>query len=55
MRSYLHTQTGKIEKNFYSFSPIELRESGIENQGPFSTQSRMFALLREGDISFEML
>jgi hypothetical protein len=35
-----------IFKNFYSFSHIELRESGIENQEPFSHQSRKFTLLR---------
>jgi hypothetical protein len=34
-------------KNFYSFSHIELRESGIENQEPFLHQTRMFALLWE--------
>jgi hypothetical protein len=37
-------------KNFYSFSRNELRESGIENQEPFSHQSRIFALLKEGCI-----
>jgi hypothetical protein len=35
-------------KNFYSFSHIELRESGIKNQEPFSPQSRIFALLIRG-------
>jgi hypothetical protein len=34
-------------KKFYSFSCIELRESGVENQELFSPQSRMSALLRE--------
>jgi len=35
----------KIEKNFYSFSHIELRESEIENRPLFSTQTCMFAQL----------
>jgi len=34
----------KINKFFYSFSHIELQESGIENQEPFSHQTRMFVL-----------
>jgi hypothetical protein len=37
-----------ISKNFFSFFHIELRESGIENREPFSTQTRSFALLRGG-------
>jgi hypothetical protein len=45
-RGYLHTKNGKFENLFYSFSLIELRESGIENQEPFSHQMRRFALLR---------
>jgi hypothetical protein len=39
-------------KIFYPFSHIELRESGIENQEPFSPQSRRFALTKGGMYYF---
>ncbi len=42
-----------ISKNFYSFSHIELRESGIENQEPFSHRTRKSALIIEGRVLFE--
>jgi hypothetical protein len=53
-RNQSKAQWGKIKnpfflKKFYSFSHIELRESGIGNQEPFSPQTRMFTLLMEGD------
>jgi hypothetical protein len=39
-----------FSKIFYSFFHIELQDLGFENQEPFSPQSRIFALLREGGI-----
>jgi hypothetical protein len=51
-RRGLDPQNDSFLKNFYSFSHIKLRESGIENQEPFSHQSRMFALLMRGRYYF---
>jgi len=43
--STLKAKIEKLQKNFISFSHIELRESGIENQPLFSTQTRISAQL----------
>jgi hypothetical protein len=43
-------QKSIFSKIFYSFSHIELRELGIENQKLFSTQTRKFVPLK-GDVA----
>ena len=51
-KPHLPPHQKRLNRKFsYSFFHIELRESGIENQGLFSHQMRKFALLRGTSVS----